>query len=238
LKTTETIMIKNTKKGNAPDKVETVEHALSRTEQFIEDNQKRITIAVLAIVAIVGGYLAYQKWYLAPLQEEANSQMFVAEQYFEQDSFKLALNGDLNYPGFLTIIEDYSSTDAGNLARYYAGISYLKMGEFQNAIDLLSEFDSDDKMLKGISFGSIGDAYLELDQKEKAAEFYVKAGNHTDNDFVGPVYLMRAGQTYEMLKNYKVALEQYQTIKDKYKTTPEGRVVDKYIAKAEILMKK
>jgi tetratricopeptide (TPR) repeat protein len=231
-------MIKNTKKGNAPDKVEAVEHALSRSEQFIEDHQKKITIAVLVIVAIVGLYLAYQKWYLAPLQEDANSQMFVAEQYFEQDSFKLALNGDLNYPGFLTIIDEYSSTDAGNLAYYYAGISYLKLGQFQEAIDYLSKFDSDDKMLKCEAYGSTGDAYLELNQIEKAAEFYVKAGNYTENEFLGPIYLMRAGQAYEMLKNYQQAIEQYKIIKDKYKNSPEGRVIDKYIAKAEILMKK
>jgi len=230
-------MVKNTKKGNAADKVEVVEHALSRSEQFIEDHQKKITIIVLAIVAIVGGYLAYQKWYLAPLQDEANSQMFVAEQYFEQDSFKLALNGDLNYPGFLTIIDEYSSTEAGNLACYYAGISYLKLGQFQNAIDQLANFDSKDKMLKTISYGSSGDAYLELNQMEKAAEYYMKAGNYTENEFLAPVYLMRTGTTFELLKNYKSAIEQYKVIKDKYKNSPEGRVIDKYIAKAEILMK-
>ena len=207
-------MVKNTKKGYAPDKVEAVEHALGRTEQFIEDHQKKITIVVLAIVAIVGLYLAYQKWYLGPKQEEANAQMFVAQQYFEQDSFNLALKGDLNYPGFLTIIDDYSSTNAGNLACYYAGISYLKLGQFQNAIDMLSKFKSEDKMLKTISLGSTGDAYLELNQDDKAAEYYVKAGNFTKNEFVGPVYLMRAGETYERLKNYKSALEQYHIIKD------------------------
>ncbi len=230
-------MVKNNKKGGAPDKVEAVEHALSRTEQFVEDNQKKITIVVLAIVAIVGLYLAYQKWYLAPLDDEANSQMFVAEQYFEKDSFNLALNGDLNYPGFLTIIDEYSSTDAANLAYYYAGISYLKMGQFQKAIDYLSKFDSKDKMLMPISLGSTGDAYLELKQPEKAAEFYIKAGNFTKNDFLAPVYLMRAGMAYESLKNYKGALEQYQFIKDNYENTPEGKVIDKFIAKAEILMK-
>jgi len=231
-------MVMNNKKGNAPDKVEAVEHALSRSEQFIEDNQKKIIIVVLALVAAVGLYLAYQKWYLAPLQEDANSQMFVAEQYFELDSFNLALNGDLNYPGFLTIIDEYSSTDAANLAQYYAGISYLKLGQFENAIKYLSEFDSKDKMLKPISLGCIGDAYMELNQIEKSAEYYTKAGNATENEFIAPIYLMRAGVAYENLKNYKGALEQYKIVKDKYKNTPEGKTIDKFIAKAEIMMNK
>ncbi len=230
-------MIKNNKKGGAPDKVEVVEHALSRSEQFIEDNQKRITIVVLVIVAIVGIYLAYQKWYVAPMGEEANLQMFVAEQYFEVDSFNLALNGDMNYPGFLTIIDEYSSTDAANLACYYAGISYLKLGQFEKAIAFLSKFDSEDKMLMSIALGSIGDAHLELKQTDKAAEFYIKAGTFNENDFLGPLYLMRAGLAFESLKNYKSALEQYKLIKDKYENTPEGKVIDKFIAKAEILIK-
>jgi tetratricopeptide (TPR) repeat protein len=230
-------MVKNTKKGGAPEKIEVVEHALSRSEQFIEDHQKKITIGVLVIVAIVGLYLAYQKWYVGPQQDEANSQMYVAEHYFELDSFNLALNGDLNYPGFLTIIDDYSSTSAANLAQYYAGISYLKLGQFQKAIDFLSEFNSKDKMLMPISLGSTGDAYMELKQVDKAAEYYVKAGNFTKNDFLGPLYLMRAGLAYESLKNYKGALEQYKAIKDNYKNTSEGRTIDKYIARAEILMK-
>lgn len=227
----------NIKKGSAPDKIEVVEHSLSRFEQFIEDNQKKITIAVIVIVAVVGIFLAYKRWYLAPLNDEANSQMFVAEQYFEVDSFNLALNGDLNYPGFLTIIEDYSSTDAANLAYYYAGISYLKLGQFEEAIEYLSSFDLNDKNLQPISLGSTGDAYYELKQVEKAAEFYTKAGNYTENNFISPLYLMRAGMAYESLKNYKAALEQYNVIKEKYKTSPEGRTIDKYIARAEILMK-
>ncbi len=230
-------MSKKKIKEQGTDNIQAVETALSRSEQFIEDNQKILIGVVLAIVVIVGGYLAYNKWYLQPLDEEANTQMFVAEQYFDRDSFNLALNGDLNYPGFLTIIDEYSSTKAGNLAHYYAGISYLQLGKFNEAIEYLSGFDSKDKMLKPIALGSTGDAYLELKQAEKAAEFYIKAGTFSENQFTAPIYLMRAGQVLESLKDYKGALEQYKLIKEKYNNTSEGRVIDKYIARAEILSK-
>ena len=230
-------MSKKKKKEQAPDNIEAVENVLSRSEQFIEDNQKILTTVVLVVVAIVGIYLAYQKWYLKPLEEEANSQMYVAEQHFERDSFNLALNGDLNYPGFLEIIDDYSSTDAANLANYYAGLSYLHLGQFENAIEYLSSFDSKSQTFKPQALGCIGDAYMELKDSEKAIEYYVKAGTYNENQFLSPIYLLRAGQAMENVEDYKGALKQYKLIKDKFRNSAEGRVIDKYISKAEILAK-
>jgi tetratricopeptide (TPR) repeat protein len=218
-------------------KIETVETALSRSEQFIEKNQKLLVGVILAIVIIVGGFLIYKKFILQPLNEEASSQMYVAEQYFEKDSFNIALKGDGNYPGFLTIIDEYSSTKAGNLANYYAGICYLQLGKFKEAIDYLDNFDSKDKILKPIALGATGDAYLELKQDKKAVEYYLKAGSYNDNDFTSPLYLMRAGVVLENMKDYKGAIEQYNLIKEKYKNSNEGKVIDKYIDKAEILSK-
>jgi tetratricopeptide (TPR) repeat protein len=230
-------MSKKKIKGQAPDNIEAVESALSRSERFIEKNQKILMAVVAGIVIVVGGYLAYNRWYIEPLDEEANSQMFVAEQYFERDSFNLALNGDLNYPGFLTIIDEYSSTKAGNLATYYAGICYLQMGKFNEAIEYLTDFKSKDKMLMPIALGATGDAYLELKQLDKAADYYIKAGNFSENQFTAPLYLMRAGTVLENLKDYKGALKQYNVIKEKYRNSAEGRLIDKYIAKAELLIK-
>jgi len=223
-----------TKKHNQTgDSIETVENVLSRSEQFIEDNQKIITTIVVIIIAIVGAYLGYKKFYLKPLEEEAQSQMFVAAQYFERDSFNLALNGDVNYPGFLSIIDDYSATKSANLANYYAGISYLHMGQFEDAIDYLEAFNANDKMLKPISLGAIGDANMELGNKEEAVCFYVKAANTSVNDFTTPIYLMKAGQAYELIGDYKSALKIYNQIKEQHKKSAEGRVIEKYITRAE-----
>ena len=223
-----------TKKHNqAEDNIEAVESALSRSEQFIEDNQKIITTVIVIIIAIVGIYLGYKKFYLQPLEDEAQSQMFVAAQYFERDSFNLALNGDVNYPGFLGIIDDYSATKAANLANYYAGISYLHLGQFENAIEYLKSFSASDKMLKPISLGAIGDANMELENKEEAVSFYLKAAEASVNEFTTPIYLMKAGQAYESIGDYKNALKTYNRIKEKHKKSAEGRVIEKYITRAE-----
>ncbi|OQY00759.1 MAG: tetratricopeptide repeat protein [Bacteroidetes bacterium 4572_117] len=225
------------KQEQVADGIEAVESALSRSEQFIEDNQHILTTVVVIVIAVVGLYLGYNKFYLLPLEDEAQSQMFVAEQHFERDSFNLALNGDLNYPGFLGIIDDYSPTKAANLANYYAGISYLHLGQFESAIEYLEAFSSNDKMLKPISLGAIGDASMELGNKEEAASFYIKAAKASENEFTTPIYLMKAGQAYELVGDNKNALKVYKQIKEKYKKSAEGRVIEKYITRAEINIK-
>ena len=224
------------KKETHQDQFESVENALSKTEHYIEENQKSLTIIVAAIIVIVGGYLGYNRLVMTPKENEAKSQMWMAEQYFERDSFKLALNGDGNYLGFLDIIDEYGITKCANLAYYYAGISYLHMGEYEIAIENLKQFESDDKMIAPIAFGAIGDAYLELNNTEDALIFYKKAVNTSENDFTTPIYLMKVAFVYKQSGEYDKALEAYKRVEKDYPNTSEGRQISKYIAQVEMLI--
>jgi len=221
--------------GNPIDQVGNV---LTRTEQYIEDNRKKLMIIVVVIVVLVGGYLGYKKLYIAPMETEAHQEMFIAEQYFAKDSFKLALNGDAQYPGFLTIIEDYGSTKAGNLSNYYAGICYLNMGQFDKAIEFLNEFSTEDKMLYPISQGALGDANMELGKTEDALTFYKKAADEKPNDFTSPIYLMKVGFALEKLNRWDEALTTYERIEKEFNRTNEGRKIEKYITRAKIKLNK
>ena len=225
------------KKSQAPDKLEDVESALSRTERYIEDNQKPLTIIILVLVALVIAFMGYKRFILMPAEKDAQSQMFMAERYFEQDSFNLALYGDGNNIGMLDIIDDYGITKSSELAHYYAGISFLHLGEFELAIEQLEKFSSDDKMISLIAIGAIGDAYLELDEPLKAIGYYEKAATTEDNVFVSPIYLMKAGQVYESQEKFQKALETYQKIKDNYPESQEAEDIEKYIAKAKLMIK-
>jgi TolA-binding protein len=219
-----------------PTGFQSVENALSRTEQYIEENQKSLSIIILAIIVVVGGYLGYKKFYLEPNNREAQGAMYVAEQYFEQDSFKLALEGDGANYGFLDIIDEYSVTKTANLAHYYAGICYLRTGQYEDAIEHLEKFDAEDIMVASVALGAIGDCYLELNDKEEAASFYLKAGNRKKNSFTSPLYLKKAGLVFEDLQQYEKALKAYQTIDKKYPDTEEGRQIKKYITAVQIKM--
>jgi len=213
-----------------------VENALSRTEHYIEENQKSLTIIILAVVVVVGGYLGYKKFYLEPANRDAHAAMYFAEQYFEQDSFQLALDGDGANYGFLDIIDEYSVTKAANLAHYYTGISYLRTGEYESAIEHLEKFDAEDIMVASVALGAIGDCYLELDDKEKAASFYLKAGQRKKNSFTSPIYLKKAGLVLEDLQQYEKALKAYQTIEKDYPETEEGKLIKKYITALKVKM--
>ncbi|MGV8096279.1 MAG: tol-pal system YbgF family protein [Mangrovibacterium sp.] len=219
------------------DSLSDVESALTQTEHFIEKNQKILSIIVGAVVLIVGGYLALKALYLHPREKDALEQMFMAEQYFEKDSFNLAINGDGNYLGFLDIIDEYGSTKAANLANYYTGISYLHLGQYQDAIDYLDKFETDDILLAPVAAGAKGDAYVELNETDKALSQYKKASSYT-NEFTTPIYLMKAGKLLESAGKYGDALQAYQEIKKKYPESNEGRTIDKYIARVEVLQKK
>jgi len=219
------------KKTAQHDNLQDIESALTKTEQFIEDHQQKIIYGIGAIILIVVVYLAFTRFYLRPRDNEAKSQMYMAEQYFEKDSFNLALNGDGNYLGFLDIMDDYSMTKAGKLARYYAGISYLKMGQFDDAIDNLKSFKTKDILLGPVALGALGDAYLEKGQDSKALSLYEEAADFSENELTTPIFLMKAGKLAESLGNSKKALGYYQQVKEKFPETLEGRQVDKYIAR-------
>ena len=221
------------KKVNKTDQqLANVEQALSKTEQFIETNQKKITYVVGAFVAVIALYFGYQNMYLAPLEEDAQTEMFMAELYFQKDSFSLALNGDEQYEGFLSIADDYGLTKAGNLANYYAGLCYLNLGEFENAIDYFSDFSSDDIILSSLALGCIGDCYAELDDIDTALDFYKKASKNIDNGFTTPRYLMKQARILESQEDYDAANDLYVRIKDNYTESIEAQNIEKYISRS------
>ena len=221
------------KKQQQEDGFENVESALTKTEQFIEDNQKLISFAAIALIVLIGGYWGFKKIYMEPLQQEAQQNVFHAQRYFQTDSFKLALNGDGMNPGFLEIIDDYGATKVGNLAEYYAGVCYLNIGDYDNAIDYLSGFSTKEPLLKATAQGATGDAYLETGNSEKAIEWYKKA-TMLDNEVLTPVYLFKLGLLYEESGENDLALEAYNKIKDNYENSFEGRQIDKYITRVKI----
>jgi tetratricopeptide (TPR) repeat protein len=226
-------MAKNSaKKDQTTEVFENVEQSLTKAELFFEQNRNPLLIAVGALLGIALIYFGYTKYILEPQEAEAQEMIFRAQKYFEQDSLRLALNGDGTNLGFLELADEYSSTKAGNLANYYAGICYLNMGEFENAIVYLDQFSANDEILSVIAKGAIGDAFLELNQPEDALDYYSKASASSDNNFVVPIYLLKAAQTAEILGDYKKALSFYERIKEDFADSREATDIEKQIAYA------
>ncbi len=213
--------------------LEAVEVTLSKTERYIEDNKKSLSIIIGVIIVIIGGYLGFKKFIVEPQEKEASEQIFMAEHFFETDSFNLTLNGNGEYLGVLEIADEYSITKAGNLANYYAGMSYLHLGKFDEAIEYLKQFNSDDEIVMTMAIAGIGDANMELGNVDDAISYYVKASERKTNKFVTPMMLMKLGLAYESQKEYSKALETYEKIQKEYSKSNEGRNIRKYIARAK-----
>jgi tetratricopeptide (TPR) repeat protein len=218
-----------------------LDETASRTEDWVSKNQKIIIGLVAGIAVATIGYLAYQKFIENPKQDEAANEMFVAQQNFQKatdgvasDSlYKLALNGSEGKFGFVQIADQYSGTDAGNLANYYAGMAYLNTGKFDDAIKYLGEFKSEDLILSALAKGAIGDAYSQKNQQKEALEYYVKAAESNKNDFTTPRFLLKAGKTALALGQKEDALKYFTDIKENFDATPEAASVDALIGLAQ-----
>jgi tetratricopeptide (TPR) repeat protein len=221
----------------------TLDETASKTELFVEKNQKFIFIIIGLVAAVVLGYLGYKEFIAKPKQLEAMNDMFQAQKYFdeavngvEKDSlFNLALNGGEGKFGMLDIIEEYKGTQAANLATYYAGTAYLRLKDYKNAVEYLSDFSSDDEILGPLAKGNIGDAFVQLNQPEDALGYYEKAIEMRDNEYTTPMYLYKAGAIALDLGKADKALTYFKRIKEDYANSTEAATVEVFIGKAQVL---
>jgi len=204
------------------------------SEDFVKKN-RNVLIGLLAVVAaaIAGAFFYFN--YRSIQNTEAQAAMFQAVYYFEADSLNAALKGDGQHKGLTTIVDQYGSTKAGNLARFYAGVALLKQGKYQDALNYLEDYKSDDLILQGRAYALQGDANLELGKKADAAELYVKAADYKGNEFFSPQYLLKAGMAYELNNDYKSAVGVYDRIINSYVNAPEVNDAKKYKARAELV---
>jgi len=224
-------------KNSTPKAISNVEQTLSKTEQYLEENYK-VLLTGLGVIVFIVALIWLGKILLSKRNDEAKSQMFQAERYLEMDSLRLALYGDGNYLGFLDIAKSYKLTKTGNLAKYGAGICYLHLGEYQSAIESLNKYSKKDKVLGSLAIGAMGDAYVELGDLEKGVAKYIKAADFAHNSFNTPIFLMKAGEIYELTGKYNEALKIYERIENEYSSSSEGTSIEKYIARVKILMNK
>ncbi|MEZ5047738.1 MAG: tetratricopeptide repeat protein [Chitinophagaceae bacterium] len=213
------------------DNEPSAEETLKGVEKWYTDRSGLINKVLIGILAVVAAYLAYTKFYKQPAIAKANDAIFRAQTYFGMDSINWALNGDGNNAGFLKIIKNYGGTPAGNLAHYYAGVCYLKMGDFKNAEKQLKDFDGKGTVVEDLANGLLGDAYMEQGKTEDAIKQYLSASKDDKNMFLAPMYMERAALAYEKKNNNEEAKKLYRKLKDIFPMSMQARTVDKSLAR-------
>lgn len=209
-----------------------ISETIGKAESYVQENKKSLTIIGGAIVALVIAYLGYNQFIVKPQEASAQEDMFVAEQYFGQDSLNLAIAGDGAYPGFEEIVDNYGSAPSGNLARYYLGMSYLKKGEYEKAIEELKSYDAEDNIVGALALGGIAGAYAEMGNKDEALSYYKKAADWDENVFTRPLFLFKQANLLEQMSQHDKAVALYEKIKSDYPFSTEARDIEKYIGRA------
>ena len=220
----------------------TLDSSASKTEQWVARNQTYI-LGVIGVVAVaVLAFLGYQQFIQEPREASASNELFYPLQYFSQaqqnatqaDSlYTLALEGAEGKYGLLDIVDEYSGTKAANLASYAAGISYMNLNQYQEAISYLEDFKTDDAMLGPISLGNIGDAFMQLGQESDALGYYERAVSEDANGFTTPLYLQKAGIAALELGQTDKALKYFNRIKEEYPNSAQANGVDAFIGMAQ-----
>lgn len=227
-------MTKRNKKKADETLVDLVE-AREQAQDFFDRYQIYILGGAVLIVLLIGGLFAYTNLYKKPRNEKAMAQMSQAQQQFEKDSFALALeNPGGGYDGFIGIIDNYSGTKAANLSKYYAGISYLRLGRYEEAMKHLKSYKPAGTITPIMKFGALGDVYSELQDWDNAISNYKKATQTEENEYLTPYYLKKLGMLQERQGNLEASLKSYKEIKEKYPQSTIGRDIDKYITRVEL----
>lgn len=214
----------------------TVQELNASSSQPIWEKYPNLLLYVVGAIGLaVGGWWAYKSMIVAPKQKEAVAAMWHAQQQFERDSFRLALeNPGGGFDGFLALADKFSGTPAGNSANYYAGVCYLQMGDFDNAINYLEKFDGEGDLLPAMKYGAMGDAYSEKGDYAKALNNYEKAADATKNDLLAGYYLKKLGMLNEYQGNKEAALKAYERLHRDFPNpaSQDWRDVEKYIYRA------
>ena len=220
-------------KVNKDDVLVDVAAVTKDAQHWLEVYKKPILYGIIGLVVVVGGWYAW-KSYVESNQKKAVTAMWKAEQLFERDSFSVALNNPGGgYEGFLGIASKYGSTPAGNLAHYYAGVCYLNMGKFDEAIKQLEDFSPSGEVSPTMKYGALGDAYSEKQDFAKALKLYKEAANSGGIEDMKAMYLKRYGMLSEKQNDPSSALDAYKEVKSKYAQTADARDIEKFIARAE-----
>ena len=213
------------------EQAEAVVEAVSKTEKFFQENGKRLAIISAVIVVLCVVVFCWFKFAYQPKVAEAQGQMAVAEQNFRAGNYEVALNGDGNALGFVQVMDEYGKK-AGKAVYFYAGVCELQLGEWEQAIKYLEAYKGNDAILAARATACIGDAYVGLEDYNKALGYFEKAAAAADNMFAAG-YLLKAGAVAEKLGENAKALSFYKKIKDQYPQSMEAYDVDKYIGRIE-----
>jgi len=193
---------------------------------FIEENWKKITIgiiAVLIVIALVFIYINSKK----KATQDASYQLSIAERKY--------LNGDYeNAIKELSLVaNNFSGTSSAGVAVFYLANSYFFIEDYKNAEENYRKYINDyggDKDLLCSAYSGLGAVYEEKKEYQKAAEYYMQAAEKFPKNFQAPECMLDAARCYKYAGNYQKAEKILDKLAEKYSDSPVIREANILIA--------
>lgn len=192
------------------------DEALGKSEAFIIKYKNIIIAAVSVVILAVAGVLAYNTFVVEPKEQEADKALAVAAQYFVDGKYAESLDGDGVNLGTIAICDEYSGTNAGNLASMYAGLALAKQEKYAEAIEYLEDFEADDAIVAPKVKHALGNCYAHTGDNEKAIDLLLDAAEEANNEAVTPFCWRDVAAMYEQEGKSAEAVELYEKIKAEY----------------------
>ncbi len=207
----------------------------TKTELFFDKNKNVVTGAVVAVLVVVGGILGYKKFVAEPNAQKAQDMVWKAQYWFEIDSLDLAVSGDGSFYGFQQVADEFGSTPAGEVSKFYLGVISQEKGEWETALNYYKDADLDDEVLSVMAVGNQGDVLVELGRADEAVSQFEKAANMVRSEYTTPMFLMKAGILYRQKNDHRNAAKCFGRITTDFPTAPDAQNAKKYAAYAEAM---
>jgi tetratricopeptide (TPR) repeat protein len=205
-----------------------------KTYGYFEENKSRLlTVAgvLIAVVALVYFYINNR----IENNRIAGVQLSRVMDIYDQGSYLEAIEGreGANIVGLKEIVEEYGSTENGELAKIYLANSYNFLGRNDEALEYYEDYSGSNETFRATAFAGQAGIYAYRQEYQKAADLYLKASRVSESNPLNPEYMLNAGINYLDAGDHAEARELFDRIKDDYPTSSAFREVDRYLSQIQ-----
>ena len=202
-----------------------------QAQEVFEEHKQKIIIGVGAIAILI---LAIT-WFVNKKAEDnllAAAQISQVVSSFEQGQFQKAIDGEpgTQLVGLKSIVDNYGSTEQGEIAKIYLANSYYSLGDYENAEETYSDYSGESKLHQSTAYAGMAACYEVQADYEEAAKYYKKAADTYKLETQTADFLLNAGINYLKAGQKDKAKDVLETVKNDYKTSTAAREVEKYLS--------
>jgi TolA-binding protein len=200
---------------------------------WYETNKKIVNGVLVGVVILAVVVVAYMN-NVNSNNVKANTELGKVLPYYDQGKYDLAISGNLqeNIRGLQSIAEDYGSTKAGELAKFYLANSYFAQGDYEKALKYFLNVNVSDDMLTASALSGAASCYEAKNDCEKAASMFEKAAFKSVKDVNAAENMFHAARNYLTAGKKEKASELFKKVKKEFPTSILAREIDRWIAQA------